>query len=71
MVTHVGHTFVFQDVEDTGLISHRWKDHYPVRSHPPESFLHYFFLSVVFLDPSYLVTVLLVVHEICRVALFV
>ena len=47
---HVGHTVVFQDAEDSGLVSHRWEDRYPVRSHPPESFFRYFLLCLTFLD---------------------
>jgi hypothetical protein len=40
-VANVVHTFVFQNEEDTGLISHGWEDRYSVRSHPQISFFRY------------------------------
>ncbi len=39
-IADVGHPFVFQNTEDPGRIVHGWEDHYSVRPHPPETFLH-------------------------------
>ncbi len=43
-IADVGHSLMFQNAKDTGLIAHGWEDHYSVRSHPPKSFFRYYFL---------------------------
>jgi hypothetical protein len=54
LITDVGHSFVFQNTKDPGLIVHGWEDRYSVRSHPSdsESFFHYCLLWNTLLDSS-------------------
>ncbi len=41
-ISEIWQPLMFQNAKDTGLISHGWEDRYSVRSHPPESFFHYY-----------------------------
>jgi hypothetical protein len=50
--TDIWHPLVFQNAEDTGLVSLGWEDRYTIRSYPPESFFYHCCHRWTLLDTS-------------------